>query len=229
MEEQNGGRSWLRLGIVAAVAAGLFLLAWLGIRITMAVTAPGTEDFQSYLADRYDKDFRLIRRYTYTDCTDGENSRSIRWCPAAEFEDPETGVRFSVRARSIGAVLRELTWLGDWILDNDFSDQMLRFCAAEQGLTIVDDGCNEMCLALTNDRETAEKLQKMTVRFNGLCAVKPGSESCLARFVVSGEKIRNLHSVYAGDLSDRWLDQTWPFCYDTPIEKYEAFLTEALG
>ncbi len=35
-----------------------------------------------------------------------------------------------------------------------------------------------------------------------------------------------IESVLAGDVSDRWPEETGRFCYDTPVEKYKAFLEE---
>ncbi len=227
VEEQKTGQVWKSLGILAAAAAGLLLLGWLIVRITLAFSSPGTEAFRDYLRMQYDKDFEIVRRYTYTDWADGERSRPIYGCPAVEFEDPETGVRFSVRARSTGAVLGELTMLGDWYFTDDFADRTLRFCAEEQGLTIVERDRGALCLDLSNDRETAEKMQRMASRFNALLAEKPEAESRPAFFSLPNGY--RLTQVIAGNVSDCWLGQTSPFCYDTPIEKYESFLAEALG
>ena len=42
------------------------------------------------------------------------------------------------------------------------------------------------------------------------------------------EVTNNIYSYYVmgNKIKDRWLNETSPFCFDTPLEKYQAFLNE---
>lgn len=77
---------------------------------------------------------------------------------------------------------------------------------------------------LDNTDETAQKLQNMVIRFNELYQYDDQYVSGRESFDVEGSTFG--YSIEAGNISDRWLDETGPFCYDTPIEKYETFLNE---
>ena len=91
------------VGILALAAVGLLLCSWLFFRIFLAVTAPEREDFLQYARETYQKEFVFVREFTYSDYTYTdyidlnklyglEKSWPIRWCPAVELEDPETGI-----------------------------------------------------------------------------------------------------------------------------------------
>ena len=208
---------------ISFIAIALIILAlcgWLWFRITLALTKPKTEDFLSYANDTYQKEFVLVRKFSYTDYTDGEKPLPIRWCPAVTLEDPETGINFNIYASSI---------LG-WHFRDNFSYKVLLYCLEEEGIERDEEEAMPV-LYLENSKECARKLQKMVIHYNEIYSVDR-SKTCHTSegFMVPGSSGSYcLFQIIAGNVNDRWLDQTSPFCYDTPLEKYEAFLKEVVG
>lgn len=60
----------------------------------------------------------------------------------------------------------------------------------------------------------------MVVSYNDICRSGDG----YAAFQVEGSLYA--YQVEGQNINDAWLEETSPFCYDTPIEKYQAFLEE---
>ena len=116
---------------------------------------------------------------------------------------------------------------GDWIYRDNYSQKALVYCIKKEQLEINnEDKCEDLesswnpCLVLENTDLTAQKLQNMVIRFNELYQ----SDDGYGAFEVEGSSLA--YQIEGRNISDRWLDQTSPFCYDTPIEKYKAFLDE---
>lgn len=132
-----------------------------------------------------------------------------------ELKDADTGICFEVTACPVGN--------GD--IRDDYGQRALLFCIEEQGLRLDEKSEYQPCLILENSREDAEKLRQMTVRFNEIYSVnKEKTYHTFASFTVPQSDL--LYRVEAGYASDRWTDTATPFCFDTPIKKYEAFLNK---
>lgn len=205
------------IGFLGVAMVVLALFGWLWFRFTLALTKPITEDFLNYANATYQKEFVLVRKFSYTDYTDGEKSLPIRWCPAVTLEDPETGINFNVYASSIHG----------WNFQDDFSYYVLLYCIEEQGIEHNEEK-QIPYLFLENSRDYARKLQQMVIQYNEICSVdRTKATHTWAGFMVPGS--HSFYQIEAGYVKDRWLDQTSPFCYDTPLEKYEAFLKGVVG
>ena len=188
------------IGFIAIALIILALCGWLWFRITLALTKPKTEDFLSYASDTYQKEFVLVKKYSYTDYTDGEKPLPIRWCPAVTLEDPETGINFNVYASSI---------LG-WHFRDNFSYKVLLYCLEEQGIERNEEDSMPI-LYLENSKECARKLQKMVIQYNEIYSVDRSKTYHTSEgFTVPGSYC--LFQIIAGYVNDRWLDQTSPFC-----------------
>ena len=199
----------------------ILLCFWLSFRIKLFITKPKTEDLLNYAREVYQKEFILIKEYTKTTFTDGEAGArtEIRSCPAVELKDPSTGIVFHVDTR----------WPVDsWDISDDYGCQVLLFCIKEQGIMLSEESLFEPCLVLENSRSEAEKLQQMTIRYNEIYSVDCTKKKYAQNMFMVPGSLYSYH-VKAGYISDRWLNETTPFCYDTPLEKYEAFLNEVVG
>ena len=220
------------VGILALAAVGLLLCSWLFFRIFLAVTAPEREDFLQYARETYQKEFVFVREFTYSDYTYTdyidlnklyglEKTWPIRWCPAVELEDSETGISFNVYASPVFG----------WHFRDDYSREVLLYCIKEQGIPLDSKPRYPPSLSLENSRDDALKLQQMVVRFNELYPVDrtkayhdyelftiPGS--CYAYTILAG---------FVKDPRDPRFEDVFYFYYDTPLERYETFLRETVG
>ena len=222
------------VGILALAAVALLMCGWLFFRIFLAVTAPKREAFLQYARETYQKDFVLVRVFTYSDYTYTnyidlnklyglETSWPIRWCPAAELEDPEIGISFHVYASPVFG----------WHFQDDYRREILLYCIKEQGIPLDSEPRHSPSLLLENSRDDAMKLHQMVVRFN---EIYPGNKRYAeiaydsAWFTVPGSVYAyQIHSGFYKDPRDPRFEHIFYFCYDTPLEKYEAFLQETLG
>lgn len=219
------------IGILAFVAAGLLLCGWLCFRISLAVTAPKREDFLQYARETYQKEFVFVREFTYSDYTYTdyidldklyglEKTWPIRWCPAVELEDPGTGISFNVYASPVFG----------WHFTDSYGREVLLYCANEQGIPFERPWYLPILL-LENSRDDALKLQQAIVRFNEIYTVdktkKYLTDEC---FTIPGSNHGyRIHSGFYKDPRGPRFEDIFYFCYDTPLETYEAFLKEKVG
>lgn len=208
------------VGILLLAIIIILCVFWLCFRIKIYITKPNTEELINYATWAYQKEFTLVREYTRTTYMDGEDPIQIRRSPAVELEDPNTGIRFEVYAAFP---------VYDWDIRDNYSHEVLLYCIKEQGLQIEEEDSSIWpCLLLENSRSEAEKLQRMTIQYNEIYSVdKSKSYHTWECFTIPNSMY--LFTVEACFVSDRWLDQDSPFCFDTPIEKYEEFLKEVVG
>ena len=212
--------------IVIAVVAVIAILAVIYVIIALA-TKPDSSEILRVMETVYKKDFEIVEEFTYITHTDGEveAQRELK-CPAVILQDDE-GIRFLAYAYPLEE--------GDWIYQDNYSDKVLLYCIEQESLEMNNkDACEGdvsscvPCLVLDNTDITAQKLQNMVIRFNELYQYDEDygyiiSTGC---FQVAGGSL--VYQVIGGNTSDRWLEETSPFCYDTPIEKYKAFLDAAI-
>lgn len=214
------------------------ILAIIGISILIIIlislkNRPDSSDILAYVEHVYKKDFQIVNEFTYIAHTDGEvEAQRELECPAVELQDRENSdIRFMAYAYPIEG---EESWL-DWVYRDNYSQKTLIYCMKQQQLEMNnEDECEALdsfgtpCLVLDNTDETAQKLQNMVIQFNELYQYDDTYSSSYIsgceNFEVEGSMF--VYSIEAGNISDRWLDETGPFCYDTPIEKYKAFLNE---
>lgn len=200
-------------------AIGIFILT---VVLSLYGNKPDSKKILEYMEWEYKKDFQITDEFTYISYTDGEpdTQRELK-CPAVVLQDKENKeIRFIAYAKPFET--------GDWIYQDNYSQKLLLYCIKQEQIEInneaeceADDAFVYPVLMLEHTEETAQKLQNMTIRFNELYQYDL-KNNYVGRFGVEGSLY--LYSVEAGNISDRWLDETGPFCYDTPIEKYEAFL-----
>lgn len=220
----------LSKGIKSIIA----IVAIIGIIIRIFIfislkNRPDSSDILTYMEQAYKKDFQIINEFTYIAHTDGEveAQRELK-CPAVELQDKENSdIRFMAYAYPIEG---EEIWF-DWTYRDNYAQKTLIYCMKQQELEINNENECEVlessmapCLVLDNTDETAQKLQNMVMRFNELYQYDDQFVSGCENFEVEGSTFG--YSIEAGNISDRWLDETGPFRYDTPIEKYKAFLNE---
>lgn len=206
------------IGILTLAIIIVLLGCWLFSFFSFTTSKPKTEELMKYARETYQKEFVLVREYTCTNRTEGEKPISVKGCPAVELEDTDTGIHFEVEA-----------WpTNGWNIRDDYGQKVLLFCIEEQGLRLDEKNKFQPCLILENSREEAEKLRQMTIRFNENYSVnKDKSYHTSESFTVPQSDF--IYQVEAGYISDRWTDDISPFCFDTPIEKYEAFLNEVVS
>ncbi len=207
------------IGFIAIALIILALCGWLWFRFTLALTKPKTANLLLYANETYQKEFVLVREFSRTSYTDGEDPRPIRGCPAVELEDPSTGIHFEVYAE----------WpVYGWLIRDNYSHKVFLYCISEQRIPVDAESKNTPCLLLENSRDDARKLQQMVIQYNEIYSVDRSKTYHTSEgFMVPGSHY--LFQIQAGYVNDRWLDQTSPFCYDTPLEKYESFLKEVVG
>lgn len=213
--------------ILIFVLIFIVLLAIGGFVLLSRKNKPASNKLLAYMEKAYGKDFEIIEEFTYISYTDGEPDvqREIQ-CPAVELQDKENSeIRCFVYAYPLES--------GGWTYENNYSRKILLYCIQQENLMIEnEDECSSVTsfayprLILENTDETAQKLQNMVIQFNESYQYndKYFHDSGSERFEVEGSIY--MKSILAGDISDRWLGETGNFCYDTPIEKYKAFLEE---
>lgn len=188
---------------------------------------PGSLEILIDMEKTYKRDFQITEEFTYIAHTDGEveTQRELK-CPAVVLQDKQNSdIRFIAYAYPLEG--------GGWIYRDNYFQKVLVWCTEQVELEINNaDKCSELtssrppCLVLENTEEMAQKLQDMVVLFTGLCQRSEDDHTNYktGRFEVEGSALG--YQIEPGNISDRWLDDTGPFCYDTPIEKYQAFLDE---
>ena len=213
--------------ILIFVLIFVVLLAIGGFVLLSRKSNPGSNKLLAYMERAYGKDFEIIEEFTYISYTDGEPDvqREIQ-CPAVELQDKENS---EIRCFAYAYPLEG----GGWTYENNYSRKILLYCIQQENLMIEnEDECSSVtsfsypCLILENTDETAQKLQNMVIQFNEFYQYndKYFHDSGSEMFEVEGSIY--MKSILAGHISDRWLEETGNFCYDTPIEKYKAFLEE---
>lgn len=188
-------------------------------KIIYSYMKPDSDGILRYAENEHKRDFEVVETFTYISHTDGEVEfqRELK-CPAVILRDKENEeIRFLAYAYPLEG--------GDWIYRDNYTERVLLYCIRQEELEINnEDVCEDVkssrapCLVLENTDETAQKLQNMVVHFNELCQCDDG----YGAFQVEGSIF--LYQIQCGNVTDRWLDDTSPFCYDTPLEKYKAFL-----
>ncbi len=215
-------RTLLVIAVIEGI--GIFILAVLILAVILVLygTGPDSKKVLAYMEWKYKKDFEIIDEFTYISYTDGEpDTRRELECPGVILQDRESeGICFFAFARPFGN--------GDWIYEDNYARKILIYCIEQEQIEMsneVECGKTESfaypCLVLDDTDETAQKLQNMTIRFHELYQYN-NSDHYEENFLVAGSMY--LYSIEAGDISDQWLDETSHFCYDTPLEKYKAFL-----
>lgn len=211
----------LTLLIVIIAAIAVFVI----IAVYKWKSRPEGSEILSYIEKVYKRDFQIVEEYTYIAHTDGEaqTQRELK-CPAVILQDKENqDICFIAYAYPLEG--------GGWIYRDNYFQKVLIDCIRQEQLEMNNEdlcGARESflppCLVLENTDETAEKLQNMVIRFNELCQYddSDGYVDHNEAFGVEGSGLQ--YQVLCGNINDRWLDETSPFCYDTPIEKYKAFL-----
>lgn len=204
--------------ILSAIGGGILLLR---------ISKPGSDDMLSYMEKVYGKDFEILEEFTYISYTDGEPEvrRELK-CPAVELQDKENSeIRCIVYAYPQAD--------GAWTYRNNYSKKVLLYCMRQENLMIKnEDECSQItsfaypCLILENTDETAQKLQNMVIRFNESYQYDDNYHNISGQESFAVEGSIYIESVLAGDVSDRWTEETGRFCYDTSVEKYKAFLEE---
>lgn len=218
MEKLNKPKKALSALAVIAVM-GIFIVTAL---ILLDADRPDSKLILAHMEWEYKKDFQIIDEFTYISYTDGEpdTQRKLK-CPAVVLQDKENKeICFIAYAKPFES--------GEWIYRDNYSQKLLLYCIKQEQIEInneteceADDAFHYPVLMLEHTEETAQKLQNMTIRFNELYQYDLNNNYA-EHFGVEGSPY--LYSVEAGNISDRWLNETDPFCYDTPIEKFEAFL-----
>lgn len=205
------------------------IIAVIGIIVLLAALflyyfcRPDSKRILAYMERTYKKDFQIIDEFTYISYTDGEpDTRQELECPAVVLQDKENDqIRCIAYAYPFG---------DDWLYRDNYARKLLIYCINQEQIEMnnkdeceADDSFAYPCLVLDHTDETAQKLQNMTIRYNELYQYN-NRNNYNEHFQVEGSMY--LYSVEAGNISDQWLDETSPFCYDTPLEKYQAFLNE---
>ncbi len=210
---------------VIIVIAIIAILAIIYV-IAESITKPDSKYILRHMERVYKKDFEIVEEFTYIRHTDGEveTQRELK-CPAVILQD-DAGIRFLAYAYPIGD--------GDWSYRENYSAKVLLYCIEQEGLEMNNkDKCEATdsfvppCLVLDNSDVTAQKLQNMVIRFNELYQYDDslGYNHRNGAFQVAGGIY--VYQIIGGNTGDRWQDEISPFCYDTPIEKYKAFLDQA--
>ena len=101
------------------------------------------------------------------------------------------------------------------------------YCIKEQGIPF-DSKRYTPCLLLENSRDDALKFQQMVVRFNELY---PGNkrivyDACETFTIPDSIFAYTIYSGFIKDPYDPRSEDVGCFYYDTPLERYEAFLRE---
>lgn len=175
----------------------------------------------------YDKDFKIIEKLTYTTYTQGSpEAREEIECPAVILQDKDNeNIKFLAYAYPLET--------GDWTYISNYARNLLIYCMNEQEFEFDnEEDCqkidifNSPRLILDNTETTAKKLQAMVINFNEVYYFNSKFS-----YISSGttfEVTNNIYSYYVmgNKIKDRWLNETSPFCFDTPLEKYQAFLNE---
>ena len=208
-------------GISVVIIMIVAIIILLMICVCVCISRPDSIQILACMEENYKRDFEIVEEFTYISHTDGEveAQRELK-CPAVILQDKENEeIRFLAYAYPLEG--------GDWIYRDNFSQKALVYCIKQEQLEINnEDKCEDLesswnpCLVLENTDSTAQKLQNMVIRFNELYQ----SDDGCGAFEVEGSSLA--YQIEGRNISDRWLDQTSPFCYDTPIEKYKAFLDE---
>ena len=186
---------------------------------------PSSQMILLYMERVYKRDFQIVEEFTHIDYTDGEieTQRELR-CPAVVLQDKNNSdVCFMAYAYPLEG--------GDWIYRDNYFQKVLVYCIKQQQIEMNnEDKCKAIDssyppeLVLENTDEMAQKLQNMVHLFTELCRYDKDDHTIneVGSFGVEGSLF--IYQIEQGNVSDRWLDETGPFCYDTPIEKYKAFL-----
>lgn len=211
---------WIPILIIllAALAAGMAFFLLFPHR-------PSSADIRNYMERAYGKDFLIIDEFTHIGYTDGEpDFQQALECPAVKLQDREnSAIQFIAYAYPLGN--------DAWMYQDNYSQKLLIYCMRQEGLEISnEDACDLLfsfaapCLVLTDTDEAAQQLQDMVIRFNESYRYNDKYRDGCEHFEVRGNM--SVYSILAGDTSDRWPEETGPFCYDTSIEKYRRFLSE---
>ena len=207
--------------IIAIAVTGILLF----IFSLFLENKPSSQMILLYMEKVYKRDFQIVEEFTHIDYTDGEiETRRKLKCPAVVLQDKNNSdVRFMAYAYPLEG--------GDWIYRDNYFQKVLVYCIKQQQIELNnEDKCKAIDssyppeLVLENTDEMAQKLQNMVLLFTELCRYDKDDHTVNAsgRFEVEGSSL--IYQIEQGNVSDRWLDGTGPFCYDTPIEKYKAFL-----
>lgn len=206
--------------IITIILALIVLSAIGGGTLLLKRGRPGGDDLSAYMERQYGKEFEVIEEFTYIAYTDGEpdTQRKLE-CPAVKLKDKENS---EIRCFAYAYPMEG----GNWIYQDNYSRKVFLYCLEEEKLVIIngetcstDTSFSYPCLSLNNSSETAQKLQNAVRLFHKLYPCD-GYES----FKAEGSMF--LHQVQAGSISGCRTEEAGSFCYDTPIEKYKAFLEE---
>lgn len=218
----------LKITVILLTFIVLFVM---GAFILLLKSKPGSNEILAYMERAYGREFQIVEEFTYITYADGEFNTWLEkkmWelkCPAVILQDKENdSISFFAYAYPLEG--------GDWIYRDNYSRQLLLYCIKQENFMISnEDKCNVVTssvapsLILENSDETAQKLQNMVICFNELyrCDDKYAANNS-GSFGVEGSLL--IYQILAGNTSDRWPDETSPFCYDTTMEKYKAFLNK---
>lgn len=203
---------------IVIICGGIFF-------ILFSPDRPDSQKILTHMEQVYGKKFQIIEEFTYISYTDGEpDVQQELKCPAVKLQDSENrDIRFIAYAYPLE---------GDtWLYRDNYSQKLLIYCMRQAGLEIGNkDTCDTSTsfasprLVLPGTDETAQKLRNMVIQFNESYRYDDEYTDGCEHFEVEG--CMSLYSILAGNIRDRWLDETGPFCYDTPIEKFQKFLNE---
>lgn len=210
----------IKLLIALIVAVAILLI----IFFLVLMDKPSSQMILMDMERGYKRDFQIVEEFTHIAYTDGEpeTQRKLK-CPAVVLQDKENSdVRFIAYAYPLEG--------GDWIYRDNYVQKVLVYCIEQEQIELNnEDKCKAVDssyppnLVLENTDEMARKLQDMVILFTELCQYDEAHlHNKTGRFEVEGSIF--IYQIEPGNISDRWLDETGPFCYDTPIEKYKAFL-----
>lgn len=203
--------------IIMILSAVLFILFYSG--------RPNSKKILAHMERVYGKKFQIIEEFTYISYTDGEpDVQQELKCPAVKLQDVEN--------REIQFIAYAYPLDGDtWLYRDNYSQKLLIYCMRQAGLEISnEDTCDTSTsfasprLVLSGTDEAAQKLQDMVIQFNESYQYDDKYTDGCEHFELEDGMF--LYSILAGNVSDRWLDETGTFCYDTPMEKYQKFLNE---
>ncbi len=194
----------------------IILVLIIGLKQLIAFTPSGSV-IKVYMELKYKRDFEIIEEFTHKEYADGELPQKELQCPAVVLQDKEMeDVYFLAYAYPFGSE--------DWIYRDNYCAKILFYFAKQEELEITNPETQadrktsvSVKLRLDNSEETARKLQNVV---NNFCDINK-SDEC-GNFEVEGSLY--VFQIEPKPVKDRWLEETSPFCYDTPLEKYKAFL-----
>lgn len=207
--------------LIVPVAAVVILLI---ICFLFLKNKPSSQVILLYMEETYKRDFQIVEEFTHIDYTDGEiqAQRELK-CPAVVLQDKNNAdVCFIAYAYPLEG--------GGWVYRDNYFQKVLVYCIKQQQIELnnedkckaIDSSCPPK-IVLENTDEMARKLQNMVLLFTELCQYDDDHNiNVTGCFQVEGSMF--VYQIQQGNVGDRWLDATGPFCYDSPIEKYKAFL-----